>query len=249
VKLILKDATFFRKCVDAIGALVDEAEFMLNDEGLFLKATDPSQISMVDFSIAKKAFEAFDVKEQTKIGIDLDYFGQVLGRAKTGDSLELSFDDNKTKLLVIFSSSAKRTFEVPLIDVSSGELPSPKIEFDAELAVSSGDVMDGIKDALLISTHITLGVDEEHFFIRANSSKGRLNNQIKLNDKKVVSSFKAKNEAKATFPLDYLRDMVKGAASDVPITIKLKTNAPISISYKIGEANINYFLAPRIESE
>ena len=109
--------------------------------------------------------------------------------------------------------------------------------------------MDGIKDALLISTHITLGVDAEHFFIRANSSKGKLNNQIKLADKKVITSFKAKNEAKATFPLDYLRDMVKGAASDVPVTLKLKTNAPVSISYKIGEASINYFLAPRIESE
>ena len=109
--------------------------------------------------------------------------------------------------------------------------------------------MDGIKDAMLISTHITLGVDEEHFFIRANSSKGKLNNQIRLSDKKVVSSFKAKKEAKATFPLDYLRDMVKGAASDTQITMKLKSNAPISISYKISEASISYFLAPRIESE
>jgi proliferating cell nuclear antigen len=249
MKLILKDATFFKKCVDAIGALVDEAEFILNDNGLSLKATDPSQISMVDFSIDKKTFEVFDVKEQTKIGIDLDYFGQILGRAKSGDSLELSFDENRTKLNAIFSGSAKRSFEVPLIDVSSGELPSPKIDFDAEVAISSGEVMDGIKDALLISTHITLGVDEEHFFIRANSSKGKLNNQIKLNDKKVVTSFKAKNEARATFPLDYLRDMIKGAASDTPVTIKLKTNAPISISYKIGEASISYFLAPRIESE
>ena len=62
MRLILKDATFFKKCVDAIGALVDEAEFILRDDGLFLKATDPSQISMVDFSIEKKAFETFDIK-------------------------------------------------------------------------------------------------------------------------------------------------------------------------------------------
>lgn len=249
MKLILKDATLFKKCVDAISALVDEAEFTLNENGLFLKATDPSQISMVDFSIPSKSFEKFDIKEPTRIGVDLAYFGQVLGRAKAGDALDISFDENRTKLIVILSNSSKRQFEVPLIDVSSSDLPSPKIEFDAEVAIAASEVMEGVKDASLISTHITLGVDAEHFFIRANSSKGKLNNQIKLNDKGSVHSFKAKNEARATFPIDYLKDMVKGAGSDSAVTLKLKTNAPISISYNISDASLVYFLAPRIESE
>jgi len=249
MRLVVADATFFRKCVDAISALVDEAEFSLDDRGLLLKATDPSQISMIDFSMGKKSFGSFNVPEPTKIGVDLEYFAQILGRAKAGDSLELSFDADRTKLQVVFSGNSRRAFEVPLIDISSAEIPSPKIDFDAEVNILASEVMEGIKDASLLSTHITLGVDAEHFFIRATSSKGKLNNQVKLSDKKVIPSFSAKNEARATFPLDYLKDMVKGASSDTPLLLKLKTNAPIMISYNIGEASLSYFLAPRIESE
>ncbi|MFH1256898.1 MAG: proliferating cell nuclear antigen (pcna) [Candidatus Diapherotrites archaeon] len=248
IELELADATLFKRCIDSIAVLVDEAEFLIGANGLTLKATDPSQISMVDFELGEKAFKKFKVERQSKIGVDLDYLSQIMSRAKAGEELRISVDEKATNLLLEFSGKAKRSFSLPLIDVSSVDLPSPKIDFDAEIKINASVIQDGLKDASLIGTHISLGVDAEKFFMKAHSSKGTLNHETTKKEK-TLSELKVKKEAKAMFPLDYLADMLKAADSGTEIDLNLKANAPVRISYKIGEATITYFLAPRIESD
>ena len=249
VELVLENAVSFKKSVDAISVLIDEAEFDVGKEGLSLKATDPSQISMVDYSLDKKAFKEYKIEGETKLGIDLDFFGSVLNRAKVGDSLRMSLNEQKSKLLLSFVGSQKRVFEVPLIDINSSKSPSPKIEFDAEIKLNADVLKDGLKDAALISTHITLGVDAEKFFMKAHSSKGKVNIEALAKDSKSIYEIKSKREAEAMFPLDYLADIVKTSSAEGPVTVKLKNNAPVQVSYEIDKAKISYFLAPRIESE
>ncbi len=249
MELVLENAVSFKKSVDAISVLIDEAEFDVSENGLQLKATDPSQIAMVDFSLDKSAFKELKVNGETKLGIDLDFFSSVLNRAKATDSLRLSLNEQKSKLLVTFVGAQKRVFEVPLLDINSSKLPSPRIDFDAEIKLNADVLKDGLKDAALISTHITLGVDEEKFFMKAHSSKGRVQSEAFVKDGKSVLEIKAKKEAESMFPLDYLADMVKMSSSESPVTVKLKSNAPVQVSYEIDKAKISYFLAPRIESE
>src|SRR3989338_4252180 len=93
MKLILDDAKVFQKSINAISVLIDEAEFIINEKGLTLKAADPSQISLIDFSMPKEAFSFFDVKAEKKIGVDIDYLSQVMGRAKANEKLEISFNE------------------------------------------------------------------------------------------------------------------------------------------------------------
>lgn len=244
MELLLKDSAMFKKSIEAISVLIDEAELVVNNDGIELKATDPSQISMVDFTLPKSAFEKF-VSEETRLGLNLDYLNQVLARAHSSDKISLMLDEKKTFLEVEFIGKAKRTFQVPLIDISSTEVPSPRIEFDAEIIVNSSFLQNAFKDASLISSHITLGCDEQKFFINAKSSKGNLNEEAK-EDKETIIELKVKTECKSMFPLDYLQDMLKAASGEV--TLFIKSNAPIKISYNIVDASITYFLAPRIEN-
>ena len=65
---------------------------------------------------------------------------------------------------------------------------------------------------------------------------------------KDVIELNVKKESMSMFPLDYLQDMLKTALSTTPVLVKMKSNAPIEVSYGIGPASIKYFLAPRIES-
>lgn len=246
MELVLKNADVFRRSIDAIAVLIDEAELVVSTRGLELKATDPSQISMVDFSMPKSAFSKF-VSNDIRLGLDLDYLNQVLSRAQANDELELSLDEKRAFLSVKFRGNAERSFQVPLIDISSSEVPNPKIEFDAELLVSAGFLQNAFKDAALISSHVVLGCDEEKFFVKANSSKGNLIEDVKQN-KVSLPEMRVKRECKSMFPLDYLQDMLKAASSDTKVAVFLKSNAPIRISYNILDASIAYFLAPRIES-
>ncbi len=247
-KLVLGQAGDFKRCMDGIAVLIDEAELVLDSNGLVLKATDPSQISMIDFSLPKNAFKTYSVEGIVKIGIDLDYLAQILARAKPSDELTLELDEQNSRLNVSFKGNATRRFSVPLIDVSSAELPIPKIDFDAEVGVKADVLQDSLKDASLISTHVTMGIQSETFFVKASSSKGELNSETSKHEKGLLD-LKSKKDCHAMFPLDFLSDMLKAANSETALQVFLKTNAPIRLSYKVGEAMLTYFLAPRIESD
>jgi proliferating cell nuclear antigen len=178
----------------------------------------------------------------------MNYLAQVMARAKPSDELTLALDEKASKLGLTFKGASRRSFSIPLIDISSSELPNPKIDFDATIKMKAEILQDGLKDAVLISSHILLGVSDKSFFLKANSSKGELDSETGSKEKGILD-FSAKKECKSMFPLDYLSDMLKVAASDTPIEVNLKNNAPARISYAIGKASITYFLAPRIESE
>ncbi|MBI4043717.1 MAG: proliferating cell nuclear antigen (pcna) [Candidatus Diapherotrites archaeon] len=247
MRLVLEKADVFRKSVEALNALIDEAYFILTEKGLSLKATDPSQISMVDFQLDKGAFKEFSIDSQEKLGLDLTYLNQVMSRSKPNDSVVLELEGGSALLKLVFAGDSTRTFHIPLLDLSSSELPNPRIEFEAEVRVRAGLVVDGLKDAGLISTHVTLGVAPDAFYIQAKSSKGELFHEIKK-EKNGLQDLHVKNECRAMFHLDYLSDMLRAAGSDNELVLKLKANAPVEVSYKLGEARLTYFLAPRIES-
>ena len=248
MELLFEDASLFKRAVDAISVLIDEAEFVVTPEGFTLKATDPSQISMVDFRLGKDAFKEFKISAPCKIGLDLNYLSQVMGRSKSKESLQFLLEKDNSRLNLIFSGHGTRRFSIPLIDISSTELPSPKIEFDAEITVNSSAFSDCLKDATLVSSHVQLYTDGSSFYVKAQSSKGSLNNELSKKDKS-VKEISAKKDAAAMFPLDYLQNMIKAADSATDVVVSLKSNAPVRIAYPIGAASITYFLAPRIESE
>ncbi len=248
MKVVLENAADFKRCIDAVSVLIDEAEFVFGSSGLAIKATDPSQISMIDFSLPKESFKEFEVKEDTRIGLDLSYLSQVMSRAKASDALEISLDEDKSLIKVSFAGSSKRSFSLPVIDISSSDIPNPKIDFDSEIIFQAGILQDALKDSALITNHVLLEADAEGFYVKAKSSKGTVNSET-LKGNKSVNQLNVKEESKSMFPLDYLQDITKAAASGDEIKLEMKTNAPVKISYSVGGASIIYFLAPRIESE
>src|SRR3989344_773833 len=160
-RLVLENASEFKKCIEAISVLIDEAEFVLEKDSLSLKATDHSQISMVDFRLPKKAFKEFELSSPSKIGLDLDYLSQIVSRAKASDVLEIELDSENSRLKLSFKGSSKRSFNIPLLDISRQELPTPKIEFEASLKIKAGELQEGLKDASS-DTIVSIGLKANH---------------------------------------------------------------------------------------
>ncbi len=248
IKLVMKDAKEFYKCIDAIGVLINEGLFTIDKEKFFLRATDPSQISLVDFVMPKDAFEEFivDIGEESasklSFGININNLLQILSHTNSDDKLSIEIKEGKPSIQIEFIGKSKRSFTIPLIDVSDQQNPLPQIPFDVTVQVGSDQLVSGIKDAALFSSHLTLRVNDEKFILETQSSKGKFKQEVEAGDI-VISG----NKAKAMFPLDYLQNMIKNAKTT--ITIKLKDDMPIEINYTIGSAAIRYYLAPRVDNE
>ncbi|MFH1285392.1 MAG: proliferating cell nuclear antigen (pcna) [Candidatus Micrarchaeota archaeon] len=247
VEIEIEDARFWKSCVDAIVNLIEEGTFEINSDGINLRAMDPSQIAMVIFSVPKSAFVKYEVSSPAKVSVNLNNLAKILSRVRNKEKLVMSLEENKLALQFT-SPKGKRSFNIPLIDMPPGHQKEPKIEHDASVVIEGGAFKEILRDAALISSHLTLKASSDGFEVDAHGDSA----DLKVESEKTgegVKEIKATKEAKATFPLQYLEDISKSCSDSDTLTASIKTNAPIKITYKVGEASLTYYLAPRIDSD
>jgi len=247
MKLVIQEAPALKAAVDSIVSLVEEGVFEVKKDGLYLRAMDPSQISMVSFFMPKEAFLEYQLDEDSRVGVDITQLSNILARGKRGEKAELSADEGR--LVVQFSADKrKRTFRVPLLEVGEGAQKEPKIEFNSQVKVASDAFKETLKDAKLVSSHVRLMLDPKSFTVDVKGDSGDVH-AVFDNGSNEVSEIKTSGGARSTFPLQYLEDIVKASGSSSPITINIETDKPLKLEYEVEGAKVVYYLAPRIESD
>ncbi len=247
-KFAVDDAKRYKNATDAIVNLIDEGQLEISKDGLFLRAMDPSQIAMVSFSMPKSAFLEYEAPvPSAKVGLNFDNLSKILARSRGGEKLEISQAENKVNLKFI-GAKRKRNFKVPVLDMPAGATKEPTIVHDAVVKVSSSHFKESLRDAALVGSHISLSASEEGFGIEVHGDSTDLVEENEKSSEEVVE-MKVDKPAKATFPLQYLEDIVKAAGDNTAIAIHLKSNAPLKVEYEVESAKVTYYLAPRIDSD
>ncbi len=242
----IDDARYWKNCVDSIVSLVDEGSFVIAKEGISLKAMDPSGISMVSFSMPNKAFSKYDAEKQASVGLNLDNFSKILASARTGEQLLMKDASNKLQIEFIGEKS-KRRYKLPMIDVKKDVEKEPKVEFESHVTVKSDAFKEILKDANLLSTYIGFRTAKESFMVVAKGDAGELEEEH-MNEADMIKKLDVSKPSSATFNLEYLERIVSACPSNSPIEMSLKSDEPIMVNYKIGDAQVAYFLAPYMES-
>ena len=247
MKLVIQDAPVLKAAIDSIVCLVEEGQFEIKQDGIYLKAMDPSQISMVSFTMPKAAFLEYSVPEERKLGLDFTQLANVLSRGKKGEKAELSVEEGRL-VIKFYGEKHRRTFKVPLIETGERVQREPKIEFKNFAKIRADALKETLKDAKLISSHVRLQITPEQFVVDVRGENGDVKAEFEKGGAEVVD-LKAEEPARATFPLQYLEDMVKAAGSNTVVTAYLETDRPLKVEYDVEGAKVVYYLAPRIETE
>jgi len=245
-ELTISNAKVFKSCIDAIVTLIDEGELEIADDGIKLRAMDPSQIAMVDFEMPKSAFEKYEI-QPSRIGINFEDLDKVMSRARPEEKLTIKLDDSKARLILTFKGKATRRFVVPLLDIGGTTPKKPQIDFESTLKFNGNFLKEALKDTQLMASHVVLKTDPDAFIIESQGDKGEANIRVEK-DSDELFDFDVKKNARAMFPLEYLNDLLKGTDAATNVELGLRTDAPLKVEYKIGEASIAYYLAPRIET-
>ncbi len=247
MKLVVQEAPALKAAIDSIVSLVEEGVLDIKKDGIYLCAMDPSQISMVNFVMPKTAFLEYNIEEDRKLGVDIAQLSSVLSRGKRGEKAELTVEEGR--LVIHFSlDKRKRTFKIPLLDISESTSRQPKIEFASHVTIAADALKEALKDAKLVSSHVKFILEPHAFMVdvKGESSDARVEFEQGTPE---VTEIKTPHGAKATFPLQYVEDIMKAASASTQITINLETDRPLKLEYEIEGAKVTYFLAPRIESE
>jgi len=236
----LKKVDSWKRAIDAISSFISEGNFRFNDNGISLKAVDPSQIVLVNFIMQKNAFEKFNI-EPTFVGIDLIELNKIMARALPNDKMVLAINDSEMKLKL--EGEISRNFSLPLIDVSEQEVKMPSPEFNAIVEISARILKEALKDASLFGSSVVLRVKEGEMTIEARGSSGTLRTVAKQSK---GISIKSKAEVVSKYSLTFLQNIAKDADQNKKIKLELRDDAPMRVSYKIGPAQIEFYLAHMI---
>lgn len=239
------DADILKSSIETLSVLVDEARFRISTEGLSVRAVDPANVAMVSFELASSAFDDY-AADDCEIGMDLTKINDIFGVAEKNEKATLELDEMSQKMSIHIGGFS---YTLSLLDPSTirAEPRIPQLELPAEVVLNGKELQKAVKAAEKISDHMSLGVDEEIFYMEAEGDTDKVRLEMPRGQLIDLKS----GEARSLFSLDYLSDIVKPASKSNEVTLELGRDYPIRISFIIAEGagKISYLLAPRIESD
>jgi proliferating cell nuclear antigen len=249
-KAKMSDAKLLRDMITAISTLVDEATFNITPDGIKLRAMDPSRVAMIDFEWPKTVFDEYQSDQTTKMCINITEILKLLKRTAKDEAIELTLDEKTNRLNVGIKGKYDRTFNMPTLEATEEEVPTPKITFNIKAKVTTDGLHQAIEDVLLVSDHVKIEVDPEKLTMKAAGDLMGANIELKKGNDALLE-IEAKEPSKATYSLSYLSEIIKTAAASSEIaTIEFSNDMPIRIDFQQPkEGKLTFYLAPRIEVE
>ena len=239
------DADILKSSIETLSVLVDEARFRISTEGLSVRAVDPANVAMVSFELTASDFDDF-AADDCEIGMDLTKINDILGVAEKNEKATLELDELSQRMSIHIGGFS---YTLSLLDPSTirAEPRIPQLELPAEVVLNGKELQKAVKAAEKISDHMSLGVDEDIFYMEAEGDTDKV--RLEMPREQLIDL--KSGEARSLFSLDYLSDIVKPASKSNEVTLELGRDYPIRISFTIAEGagKISYLLAPRIESD
>jgi len=249
-KARITDAKQLKDMITAISTLIDEATFDLNQNGIKLRAMDPSRVAMIDFEWPKTTFDEYTCTEPTKMCINITELLKLLRRTGKDESVELALDEKTGRLQITIKGRYTRSFNMPTLEAVEEEVPTPKVAFNVEAKLTTDGLSQAIEDANLVSDHVRIEIDKEKMIMRATGDLMGATIEMKKGSDTLLD-LEAKEPSKATFSLSYLSEIVKAATATSDIaTLEFSTDMPIRLDFQQPkEGKLTFYLAPRIEVE
>lgn len=247
-KAVMSDIDLLRDSIAAIAEIIDEAVFDIDNSGMRMRAADRAMVAAVDFRISKDAFDSFEITEPIKLGLNLENFLSVLKRASAGDKILLSSKDSKFEIII--QNSSKRRFVLPLLEIAQEEAPQiEQLEFSVKMGLNAGILENGIEDAGVVSDALLFEASSDRFKMRAEGDVTMTETELEKGSEGLLD-LSVKEEARARYPLDYLKKMIKAKKLSDKVRIEFGKDFPMKLTFEAGDkCALSFVLAPRVIEE
>ena len=245
----ISDVKVLRDSIDTIAQLIDEGILKVKPEGLEMLAADRAMVAVIDFKLSANAFDSYSCDAPASLGLNLLNLLTILKRAGTSDKLGLKLNNTDNRLELTLTGESTRKFAIPLLELSTEDVPNiGQFAFTANAELSTDVLSNGIDDADVIadSIIIELAPGKVKMWAEGDSSKTELNLE---SGSVALSSVDAKEAVKARYPLEYLKKIMKASKLAEKTTIKMGNDYPMRMDFSGDKAKIGFVLAPRVSEE
>jgi proliferating cell nuclear antigen len=237
----LETPQLLSRAIDIISELVIEVRIKFNEQGMNIVAIDPANVAMVEFKLPKSAFSQFEVAENEVLGINLDSLKKILKRTSAGSSLILERKDNLLNISI--QDRIKRNFKLNLIEIESEDKEMPQLEFVAKVELDSIDFTASIEDCAVVADACSFIINDGKFSMEAKGINSAMS-EFSGDEAKINAE-----DCKSRYSLEYLQKFTKGAKLTQKTILKFSNDHPLRLEFKTDFMELNFILAPRVETE
>ncbi|MGB9726325.1 MAG: proliferating cell nuclear antigen (pcna) [Fervidicoccaceae archaeon] len=236
------DASVFKNLFETISKLLEELKLIFTEEGLKIRAIDPSNVALIDVTFPKEAFTEYKVEGSLEVGLSMSTALKVMKRARRGDRLEIEADEENAVIRLV--SSSRKEFKLRNIEVASQEIPELNLSFDARIRMISEPLKLILKDIELASGNVVFEAYEDGRLL-IYSGEGRKYKTEITRESSSVMEITAKGTVKSTYDVLYLSNVLSLTKVSDSLTMEFSSLAPMRMEFEVmGGGKILYFLAP-----
>jgi len=252
----LPQAQILKKVLDAVKELVSDCNFDCNDDGLSLQAMDNSHVALVAMKLGAEGFEPYRCDRNIALGINLNSLSKVLRCAANEDLVTLKAEDTPDSLNLVFESQNNdriSEYDVKLMDIDQEHLGIPDTDYDATIELPSAEFQRICRDLLALSESVTIDATKEGIKFSCNGDIG--NGAVTLKQNQSVekpeqdTTIELTQPVNLTFSLKYLVNFTKATPLSARVSLKMSSEVPLLVEYKMDSGYLRYYLAPKINED
>lgn len=252
-QVLLKDATVMKNLCRAL-AILDEPILRVSKKGIRVRQMDTIGSAMVDLEMPAKMFENYECDKDEYIKFQRTEFEASLSRVKPEQSVGLALIDENSKIAIVVSGGAVKTFTMPNFVVEDEEKPMrPDVnpsQFKAKMKLDSQALKDAVDDLYSVTGK------EAMFIMKATANSFEMTGigsvrSLNIVLKEAMLAIDCKKDEITHFGVAYFKDIVDGGVvmSGV-VNLSFAKDRPVKLDFELPfEGTLTYYLAPRIMQE
>jgi proliferating cell nuclear antigen len=219
-----------REWIEAVRDFVEEPTLVKTDEGLRIVGMDPSHVILID-----AVWKTSEIDIQQPVTVNANDVVKLL-KGLDGE-VDVKVEDKRLKIV-----NDVFRLELPILDGGGGNVPKPKLSFEARLEVSTAELAKAVAKAAEVSDHCRLTAKNKELVLSAKNDLYLFEQTLK------PEKFEAEKEVRASFSLTYLGNIVKTLKRVAEkTTLEYATNKPLRFEAGNEKLKIEFMVAPRID--
>ncbi|MEM4718373.1 MAG: DNA polymerase sliding clamp [Desulfurococcaceae archaeon] len=241
-RAILPEAKLFKEIIDTISKIADEVSILLAPDGLFIKALDVDQTSLIDVHLPREMFLEYEVEEQTNIGVSITNLKKVLKHVKKGENLTIKPEEDFVKFTIGTVGVVTSSFKFRNLDVSIPELPELGLNFTVIAKIQAQSLKKIIEDIEAVGGSTQIKATPGSIIFRSVGA-GKL--EIKLTTGSfALISLDVIEPAESIYDTTKLTNIMNVARVSDVVTLQYANKMPLKADFNVGIGRVSYLLAP-----
>jgi len=244
------DARLWRYVLRGLAEYLDVVGIRVHpEEGVRIKAMDPSHVMLVDLKIPRSAFDEFEVDQEAILAVNLEMAAKALRRATKNDKLVVMSDGVKITFGLVSKGGVERYFTLPLVAAREEEIPELSLDLNI-VAKTLGPIFATALSVLEKAGDILkIRATPEALSLTAISELGEIEFEFSVTSGTLID-YQPPQDGEVTvgYSLEYFDILAKVSKMSDTITIKLGPDMPCEITAELtSNAVLRTYIAPRVE--